>query len=121
MKLFKKILKWSTKIVSIAILTLVFYIIGAHIIEGIAANFSNFPESLSNSEIIATICLGSLIVGTLIGLKWELIGGVLAIFGYIGFMIGEGGFVKGLEFNVFLIIGVLNLVLYYLSVKNENT
>ena len=115
MRTFKTILQWVTKILSVAILALIFYIIGAHVVEAVGANFSNFPTTLSNTEIQATIGLVALILGTLVGLKWELIGGVLSILGYIGFMIVEGGFVGGLEFSVFLIIGLLNLVLYWLN------
>ena len=119
MEILHKILKWSTKIASILILALIFFIIGAHVVEGIEANFSNLPESLTNTEIIASICLGSLILGTLIGLKWELIGGVLILLGYIGFMLGEGGLVPGMVFIVFLILGISNVILFWLNRKSK--
>jgi len=119
MKTFGIILKWSTKITSLVILALVFFIIGAHVVEATAANFSNLPETLTNAEIIASICLGALIIGTLIGLKWELIGGILTILGYIGFMLGEGGFVGGMVFVVFLLVGISNVIIYWLNKKNK--
>ncbi len=110
-----QILKWSTKIASIAILALVFFIVGAHLVEG----FGDFPAKLSNEEIIASFYLGALILGTLLGLKWKLIGGVLAVLGYIGFIIGKGGAVSGMVFIVFFIVGVSNITLYFLSKKNK--
>jgi len=113
MNIIIKSLKWITNIASVAILALVFFIIGAHIVEG----FNDFPETLTTKEIIASIALVSLILGTLMGLKWELIGGVLAILGYLIFMIGEGGFVGGIEFNLFLIIAILNVILYWFERK----
>ena len=117
MKTLHNILKWSTKIVLAGILALVFFIIGAHLVEAVSANFSNLPETLTNTEIIASICLGSLIVGTLIGLKWELIGGILTILGYIGFIMGGGASPAGMVFIVFLLVGISNVILYWLNRK----
>ena len=119
MKNLQKILKWTTKIMSVVILAIVFFIIGAHVVEAIGVNYSNLPEGLTNSEILASIALGALILGTLIGLKWELIGGVMAIFGYVFFMFSERGFAGGMVFVVFLLVGISNVILSWLNRKNK--
>ncbi len=111
METFKKILKWSTKLFSLIILGLVFYIIGAHVVE---ADFSNLPI-LTTKETQLAISMGLLFLGTLIALKWELVGGIITILGYVGFVIVEGEMVNNMVFNLFLLSGVLNLVLYWMN------
>ena len=113
MDLIKKILNWVTKLLSIAILGIVLFIVGAHCIEGLAP----IAYLLSTKEIQLSVAMGVLFLGTLVGLKWRLLGGLLTIVGYISFACFEESIMLGMLFNLFLITGVFNIILYWWSKK----
>jgi hypothetical protein len=120
MEKFRIILRWSTKIVSVLILGLVFFIIGAHAVEAFQSDFNNLPNGLSGQEIFGVFALGGLILGTLIGLKWELIGGLMAVVAFIAIIIQQGRFEIEFVFGTFLIIGILNIVLHFLNRRRND-
>ena len=110
MEILKKILKWCTAIATLLILTLVLYIVGAHVIEGFPNNVS-----LASTEIQLSVAMGALFLGALIGLKWRLTGGLLSIISFSAFAIVEGQLLLGYVFYIFLLIGISNVTLYVLN------
>ena len=114
MKFFEKILKKITNISTIVVLTLVFYIIGAHVVDG-------FPHVINFTpiEFKLAVALTGMILGVLIGLKWRLIGGIISVLSFIAFAIVEQHLILGFVFNIFLLIGISNLILYWFTYRTK--
>jgi hypothetical protein len=98
--------KWLTNMASLTLLALVSFIIISHESQGLPA----FSE-LSVKEIQLFIGMGLLFAGALIGIRWRLMGGVVAVLGYAFFAIVEQTVLLGWVFNVFLLIGIINILL----------
>ncbi|MDG1477336.1 MAG: hypothetical protein P8Q14_09325 [Vicingaceae bacterium] len=109
-----KILEWGTKIASIAILALVLFIVGAHVMEGFKPGFE-----ISNHEIKAAICLISMFLGVAIGLRWSLTGGLLTIVAIVFFMLLEQSFKLNVVFAGVLIVSCLYVGIYFLKRFNR--
>ena len=108
-------LKILNKVFSVGILAVVFFIIGAHFV---GADYSNLP-TLTAVEKMSVAALSTLLLGTLVGLRWELWGGLITILGYLGFVLIEGGIVLDEWFLYFLLSGIINVVLYFLLKRTK--
>ena len=114
MKVIKKVLLWTTNIATLAILGLVLFIVGAHVVEGFPGEIE-----LTTTEIQLSVAMGLLFLGALVGLKWRLIGGLVSILSFVAFAIIQGKILLGFVFYVFLVIGISNLILHFLNRKTS--
>lgn len=108
-------LKWTTNILSVIMLGLVIYIIGAHLIEPKA--FDGFGAQ--PKEIYLAIAMGLMYVGAMIAFWWRAAGGVLSIAAYSAFAYLQGEWMLGWVFYVFLLIGLFNLCLGIYNKKHH--
>ena len=104
------IFDWVVKLISVGFLGLVTFLVGAHVLDG----FTNTVH-LTSIECQLAIAMSLLFLGALIGLKWRLIGGVVSILTFIAFAIIEQRLILGFVLNAFLLIGVANMILFWLK------
>lgn len=109
MKTFMKIFRWAINIVTILLLLVTVYIVGAHIVE---------PMDGHNwllHEIYKIIAMGLLFIGSFIALWRRILGGAISVLAFAIFGLLHGDIMLGPLFYSFLVIGIVNLVLgfYY--------
>ena len=109
MEITRKITLWITRIVTTGVLGLVSYIILAHVWSG--EMFDGLI--LKSSEIIALMCMVSMLVGGLMTYKWKLEGGIVMAVSYVVFAVHQGSIWLGPVFPFFLFIGIANIALWW--------
>ncbi len=94
-------------LLTLILLGIVLFILGAHVVEGFDASYI-----LTNKEIMAGITLFFFLIGTLIGIWKKLLGAGLSIAAYIAFVFVEQQMVYNEVFGVVLLIAILNFLCY---------
>lgn len=110
MKRVGNILSKISLVLSLLVLGVMLFILGAHVVEGFDASYI-----LTNKEIMAGITLFFFLIGTLIGIWKKLLGAGLSIAAYIAFIFIEDQIVFNVIFGTVLLIAILNLLHCVLS------
>lgn len=103
------ILKWLTNVVTMVMLALVAFIVGAHFVEPEEALPVNYV--LSNEEIFMVIAMGLLFLGGLIAFWYRIIGGLMSVLALFTIILVQGELEMGFVFFSFFALGISNLVL----------
>jgi len=101
----QKGIMWMARISSILILLLIGFIVVMHIIEDDAP-----------SGMVTIVSMGSFFVGLISAWRWELIGGLIVIAGYIFFVINIPIIIVS-PYTICLISAILFLISWYLKRK----
>jgi len=99
--------RWVARIVSVlTVLIFVIFLIG----EGLPT-----LSPLSSAEINMFICLFIALLGILVSLRWSLVGCLMMIAGYVGFVITDKHFTLLSPFSLFLVIVVFYVLAWFLD------
>ncbi len=107
--------RWFTRIAgSLLFILIIVFFIGNIQMDG-------FPTGLSATEIVMFIAFFIILFGLVIGWFKELIASILIIGGFLVFsitnLVSSGRFYSGLTMLLFLIVGLLYLLVWYLTRK----
>ena len=100
-------MRWAARVTSAALLAFVLFMVYA---EG----FPGFAD-LTERETFVSILVIGMMIGLIIGFKYELVGGAIAVICYAIFAYSEGELILGPIFPVFALVGLIYVVLALLK------
>jgi formate hydrogenlyase subunit 3/multisubunit Na+/H+ antiporter MnhD subunit len=116
-----KVIRWTARIISLLIVSLILLFFFAHLIGGLINPEEGFKfKSMSTRSIASFVSVGIMTLGLLIAWKHELGGGVIVMASYLSFI---ALVLRALDTWVFLICflcGILFIVCWYSDRKKSH-
>ncbi len=112
-RLIVNLIKWILRVLAaIMFIFMCLFFVGAFEVEG-------WPVGLTVSEIVMFVGMGMMIMGLVVFWFHELLAGIVVLSGYLIFvitnMISSGKFFSGWIITIFLILGVLFLITWFMK------